>query len=118
MRRSAFVFLLLLIAILPGCKACGKGGGSNERLGVSVSIFPIYDLVRRVAGPDADVGLLLPAGRNEHSFDPTPKDIETASRARVGVMVGLGLDPWMEKLMKDASPKARILKVGDRVPTL
>jgi zinc transport system substrate-binding protein len=87
-------------------------------MSVSVSVFPIYDLVRRVAGPDADVGLLLPAGRNEHSFDPTPKDIEAASRARVGVMVGLGLDPWMEKLMKDAAPKARLLKVGDRVPTL
>ena len=118
MRRSAFIVFLLVTAILPGCKACGKGGSANERLGVSVSIFPIYDLVRRVAGPDADVGLLLPAGRNEHSFDPTPKDIEAASRARVGVMVGLGLDPWMEKLMKDAAPKARILKVGDRVPTL
>jgi zinc transport system substrate-binding protein len=33
-------------------------------------------------------------------------------------MVGLGLDPWMEKLMKEAAPKARLLKVGDRVPTL
>ena len=85
---------------------------------VTVSIFPIYDLVRRVAGPDADVALLLPPGRNEHSFDPTPKDIETASRAKVAVMVGLGLDPWMEKLTKDAAPSARVLKVGDRVPTL
>lgn len=85
---------------------------------VSVSIFPIYDLVRRVAGSDADVALLLPPGRNEHSFDPTPKDIEAASKAKVGVMVGLGLDPWMEKLMTDAAPKARLLKVGDRVPTL
>ena len=105
-------------ASLSGCKACGKGGAGNERLGVSVSIFPIYDLVRRVAGPDADVSLLLPAGRNEHSFDPTPKDIEAAARAKVAVMVGLGLDPWMEKLMKSAAPTARILKVGDRVPTL
>jgi zinc transport system substrate-binding protein len=33
-------------------------------------------------------------------------------------MVGLGLDPWMEKLMKDAAPTARVVKVGDRVPTL
>ena len=81
-------------------------------------MFPIYDLVRRVAGNDADVALLLPPGRNEHSFDPTPKDIENASRAKVGVMVGLGLDPWMEKLMTDAAPKARILKVGERVKTL
>ncbi len=87
-------------------------------MSVSVSIFPIYDIVRRVAGPDADVALLLPPGHNEHSFDPTPKDIESASKAKVGVMVGLGLDPWMEKLMKGAAPKARIVKVGDRVPTL
>lgn len=83
-----------------------------------VSIWPIYDVTKRVAGNDADVKLLLPPGQNEHHFDPTPKDIEAAARASVGVMVGLGLDPWMEKLMKDASPKARLLKVGDRVPIL
>lgn len=118
-RRLALVLLLSLLAVLPGCsKGCGGGGGGNERLSVTVSMFPIYDLVRRVAGPDADVTLLLPPGRNEHSFDPTPKDIEAASKSKVGIMVGLGLDPWMEKLMKDAAPKARIVKVGDRVPTL
>lgn len=117
-RQLAIAFLFVLIAVLPGCsKGCGKGGGS-ERTAVAVSIFPVYDLARRVAGPDADVTLLLPPGRNEHSFDPSPKDIETASKAKLGVMVGLGLDPWMEKLLKDAAPNARVLKVGDRVPTL
>lgn len=117
-RQLAIAFLFVLIAFLPGCsEGCGKGGGS-ERTAVAVSIFPIYDLARRVAGPDADVTLLLPPGRNEHSFDPSPKDIETASKAKLGVMVGLGLDPWMEKLLKDAAPNARVLKVGDRVPTL
>ncbi len=85
---------------------------------VAVSIFPIFDLTRRVAGPDADVALLLPPGHNEHHFDPTPKEVEEVSRAQVGVMVGLGLDPWMEKLLRDAAPTAKVLKVGDRVPTL
>ena len=119
-RRLALVLLPSLLAVLPGCsKGCGGGsGGGSERLSISVSIFPVYDLVRRIAGPDADVALLLPPGRNEHSFDPTPKDIEAASRSKVGVMVGLGLDPWMERLMHDAAPKARVIKVGDRVPTL
>jgi zinc transport system substrate-binding protein len=83
-----------------------------------VSIFPIYDLTRRVAGPDAEVHLLLPPGKSEHHFDPTPKEVEQAAASRLGVMIGLGLDPWMEKLMKDAAPGARILKVGERVPTL
>jgi len=117
-RRLLVFSLLLLLAVLPGCSKAGCGKGASGRTEVSVSVFPIYDLVRRIAGPDADVTLLLPPGRNEHSFDPTPKDIETAARAKVGVMVGLGLDPWMEKLMRDAAPNARLLRVGDRVPTL
>jgi ABC-type Zn uptake system ZnuABC Zn-binding protein ZnuA len=117
-RSAALLVLSLLVTAISGCSSCGKGGSANERPQVTVSIFPVYDLVRRVAGPDADVTLFLQPGRNEHSFDPTPKDVETAARAKLGVMVGLGLDPWMEKLMKESAPKARILKVGDRVPTL
>jgi zinc transport system substrate-binding protein len=53
--------------------------------------------VRRVAGVDADVTLLLPAGRSEHSFDPTPRDVEAVAESRLGVMIGLGLDPWMTR---------------------
>jgi zinc transport system substrate-binding protein len=117
--RPWIVALPVLFAVLPGCsKGCGGKGGEPDRTAVAVSIFPIYDLTRRVAGPDADVTLLLPPGRNEHSFDPSPRDVETAAKAKLGVMVGLGLDPWMEKLLKDAAPNARVLKVGDRVPTL
>jgi zinc transport system substrate-binding protein len=117
-RTLAFALLPLAVAVLPGCKSCGDKGAGNQRTTVAVSIFPIYDLTKRIAGPDADVTLLLPAGRNEHSFDPTPKDIENASKAKLGVMVGLNLDPWMEKLLKDAAPTAKVLKVGDKVPTL
>lgn len=114
-RKLAFVTLLALAVSITGCQSCQK---KSERLRVVVSIFPIYDLVRRVAGPDADVTLLLQPGHNEHHFDPTPRDVELAAQARLGVMVGLGLDPWMEKLLHDAAPSARVLKVGDRVPTL
>ena len=122
--KRPFAFLTLCAAVLatqPGCsKGCGGGGAGagSDRTRVSVSIFPIYDLVRRVAGPDADVSLLLQPGKNEHTFDPTPRDVEQASKSKLGVMVGLGLDPWMEKLMKESAPSARIIKVGDRVPTL
>ncbi len=99
-----------------GCSSCRAK--ESDRPKVVVSIFPIYDLARRVAGPDADVVLLLPPGKSEHHFDPTPKQVEDVASAKLGVMVGLGLDPWMEKMLKDAAPKARALKVGDKVPTL
>jgi len=114
-RLACLLFFAVVLALAPGCSSCGKKGASDKPR-IVVSIFPIYDLVRRVAGADAEVTLLLQPGHNEHTFDPTPKDIETAAKSKLGVMVGLGLDPWMEKLMKDAAPTAKIIKVGDRVP--
>jgi zinc transport system substrate-binding protein len=115
-RPLALITIVLAFAVLTSTEGCKPKSTGRPR--VVVSIFPIYDLVRRVAGPDADVTLLLPPGKNEHTFDPTPHEIEEVAKSKLGVMVGLGLDPWMEKMMKDAAPTARVLKVGDRVPTL
>lgn len=113
--------LSLAVSLAASVSVAGCGGCRAKTTGrtrVAVSIFPIYDLVRTVAGPDADVLLLLPPGKSEHHFDPTPKEVEEVASAQLGVMVGLGLDTWMEKLLKSAAPKARVLKVGDRVPTI
>ncbi len=64
------------------------------------------------------MSLVLPPGHTEHTFDPTPRDVEEISAANVGVMIGLRLDPWMEKLLKDAAPTAATIKVGELVPTM
>lgn len=114
------IFPVILVGVslaVGGCNGC-HGPSSKGGMKVAVSIFPLYDLTRRVAGPDADVILVLPPGHTEHSFDPSPKDVEQVAASKVGVLVGLGLDPWMEKLMKSAAPKAALLKVGEKVPTL
>jgi ABC-type Zn uptake system ZnuABC Zn-binding protein ZnuA len=119
MRRVAALlsFAALCLSVV-SCGSCKRKDDTDGKLRVATSIFPVYDLVRSVAGQDADVILLLQPGRNEHHFDPTPRDVEQVAAARVGVMVGLGLDPWMRKLMKDAAPKARVLAVGDKVKTM
>ena len=113
--RVFVVFMFLIVSAFSGC-TCNKR--ASDRTTVAVSIFPLYDLTRTVAGPDADVALLLPAGRSEHTFDPTPREVESVAASKLGVMVGLGLDPWMAKLMKEAAPNARVLKVGERVKTM
>jgi zinc transport system substrate-binding protein len=85
---------------------------------VAVTIFPIFDLARRIAGPDADVVLLVPVGRSELDFAPSIRETEAVTGAKLGVLVGLGLDDWMQELLDRAAPNARRLAVGDRVPTL
>lgn len=85
---------------------------------IAVTIFPIYDLARRIAGPDADVVLLVPVGRSEVGFAPGGHEADAVTGAKLGIFVGLGLDDWMQELLDHAAPQARRLAVGARVPTL
>ncbi|HTR50951.1 MAG TPA: metal ABC transporter substrate-binding protein [Kofleriaceae bacterium] len=116
---SKVVACLLALAV-----ACGKSGsdsgsssGSKDRPKVAVSIFPLYDLVRRVAGDRVEVLLVLPPGRSEHEYDPTPKDIARLDGAKLAIAIGLDMDTWVETIVKGAGG-APIFHVGDKIKTM
>jgi zinc transport system substrate-binding protein len=108
------VGILAIGALLLGCPRKPP----PPRMKVVVTVFPIYDLTRRIAGPDADVVLLLPVGRPEMDFEPTDREAAEAADAKIGINVGLGLDDWMQELLDRVAPKAKRVTVGDRVPTM
>lgn len=71
------------------------------RPSVVVSIHPLYDLVRQVAGDDADVVRILPVGASPDVFDPTPRDVARVARADLAITVG-GIDRWLRDLLDAA----------------
>lgn len=109
------VTLLVVSAALLGCGK--KGGGAGGKPKVVVSIFPIYDLTRRIAGDRAEVHLVLPVGKSEHAYEATPKEIAKLEGANLGIAVGLDMDVWVESLMKSAGG-AKFIRIGDKVPTI
>src|SRR6476620_6979727 len=113
MRRPLLVLLLVLAA------ACGKKPDSgNGKPRIAVSIFPLYDVTRRIAGDRFDVVLVLPPGKSEHGYDPTPKEIARLEGAKLGIAVGLDMDTWVENIMKTAGGVPKLLRVGDKVQTM
>ena len=108
---------LLLICLLAALSV-GCARKPHARANVAVSVFPLYDLVRRIAGPDADVSLVLPPGASPQGWRVTPDVSSRAAAARLFISVGLGFDPWMDTLRAQAPPGSRALKLGDRVPTI
>jgi len=98
--------------------AAGCHHGPRVKTKVVTSIFPIYDLARRVAGPDADVVMLEPVEVSPHQFTSTPAAMQAATGANLAVMVGLDLDAWMQPVLTRVAEKAHVLKLADRVPTL
>jgi zinc transport system substrate-binding protein len=112
MRRLVWVLLAIVLASCGGKKA---GSGKPK---VAVSIFPLYDITKRIAGDRLDVILVLPAGKSEHGYDPTPREIARLEGAKLGIAVGLDMDTWVENIMKNAGGVPKMLRVGDKVPTI
>jgi ABC-type Zn uptake system ZnuABC Zn-binding protein ZnuA len=100
--RSWLVGLLLAVVLL-ACAALAwrfvasrSSAPRPERLAVCASLFPLYEWAKEVADPDADVGI-VGAAADPHHFEPTLSDLALIGRARVLLVVGLGLEPWSRR---------------------
>jgi zinc transport system substrate-binding protein len=82
---------------------------------VAVSIYPVADWVREVAGDAVRVVTILPPGANPHTFEPTARTAEEVERASLRVVIGLGLDDWALKL---SAPRATTLVLSEGVATV
>jgi zinc transport system substrate-binding protein len=108
MRRHASIR-----ALVAGLAAAACSGTEPPAPGVAVSIFPLYDVVRRVAGDRARVHLVLPPGHDHHSFDPRPQDVAGLAQSALVFGVGLGLDDWVQDLASRAGAgAATVFEVG------
>lgn len=91
---------LLLIANL---SACGQHPAEeNGKLQVVCTLFPYYDFARQIAGDDAEVNLLIAAGKETHSFEPTPLDVIRLSNADVFIYNGGESEAWVEDILDAA----------------
>ncbi len=105
------VFFLIGLFLLLGTQAWGKGPS------VVASIYPLYEILREVGGKYVSASLLLPPGADPHSWEPTPKDLLLLQKASLIFVVGKGLEPWLEDIIKSL-PKVRILRAADSAPLL
>jgi ABC-type Zn uptake system ZnuABC Zn-binding protein ZnuA len=68
---------------------------------VAVTIFPLYDLVKNIAGSAVEVNLILKPGASPHTFEPTPQLIKKTQEAEKVFAIGHGLDDWVFDLVSE-----------------
>lgn len=110
MKKRILALLLAAAVALPLC-ACAPVGEDAEdgRLQVECSLFPYYDFVREIGGAYVSPRLLVAAGREAHSFEPTPMDVIRVSRADVFVYNGGEGEQWVDEILDSA---------GENIPTV
>ena len=110
--------LLLCAALLTGCGALSADPAEDGRLRIVTTLFPYYDFARAIAGERAEITLLLVPGREAHSFEPTPLDAVTISRADVFVCNGGESEEWVEDMLDAAGEDiGTVVRMMDHIQT-
>lgn len=120
MKKRILALLLAAAVALPLC-ACAPAGEEAEdgRLQVVCSLFPYYDFVREIGGAYVSPRLLVAAGREAHSFEPTPMDVIRVSRADVFVYNGGEGEQWVDEILSSAGENIpAVLRMMDYADTL
>ena len=86
---------LLLVLVLALAAACGASKGSEDRLAVVATVYPLGYFAERVGGDRVEVNVLVGPGIEAHGFEPTSSDLLALGDADVIVMNGIGLEPWL-----------------------
>lgn len=89
---------------LAGCGAGARTQGDetgqeDEKLQVVTTLFPYYDFTRQTAGDLVDLRLVVPAGMDSHSFEPTPADMRMIQEADILICNGGEMEHWLDEVL-------------------
>lgn len=91
--------IALFLSLCTGCTPAATASGSHK-LSIVTTLFPPYDFARQIAGEDAEITKLLPAGVESHMYEPTPADIVAIHRADVFIYTGEAMEPWAARILE------------------
>lgn len=122
------VFSCVLTACTPRRGAASSDSSSNPlkgadasgdtRLNVVTTLFPYYDFLRQIAGNSIRLTMVVPAGMDSHSFEPTPADMITIQNADLLVCNGGTMEQWLSQVLdsfEEGTGPKRVVTMMDYV---
>lgn len=118
MTKKWLIFCLTVCLIMPLVAGCGEivTRKDDGKIHVVTTLFPYYDFVKQIGGDRVDVQLIVPAGMDTHSFEPTAKDMVAIGEADLFLYNGGTMESWVPKVLEAAEGKnVKTLKMMDYV---
>ncbi|MBI5134986.1 zinc ABC transporter substrate-binding protein [Candidatus Uhrbacteria bacterium] len=82
---------------------------SDTTINVVASFYPLYYFASAIAGDDATVHNLTPAGVEPHEYELTPNDIVLLENAKLLLLNGAGLEPWANDVKSTLEGKGVVI---------
>ncbi len=107
---------LLALGLAAPAAAAAQPGTPAPLVVASFTI--LADFVRQVAGPRVNLRVLLAPEADPHEFSPRPSDAAAVRDARLVVRNGLGLEPWLDHLLRAAPPRGQLVTASAGITPL
>lgn len=104
-----FILSVLLVSAVSDCKKREEG---KAGLTCVVSIFPLYDIARNIAGDRAAVIYVIPTGADPHSYEPLPSIAEKLQDAGLLIGVTKEFDGWIERYLPDTASRKYLMPLS------
>jgi manganese/iron transport system substrate-binding protein len=103
-------FASTALALALSASGCASNASTskfdNGKIDVVTTISTLNSFVQGVGGNKVRVTSIVPVGASPETYEPTPQDVATITKAQVLVENGAGLETWLDRLLRNAaSPK-------------
>ena len=119
--KKAFLILLtsLLILFTAACgqiEALPKDNSDEDKLTIYTTVYPLTYFTERIGGNLVQVKSIYPTGSNEHTFDPTQKDMMNLADADLFFYIGMGLEGFVDNAKKTlANEQVKLIATSNSV---
>jgi zinc/manganese transport system substrate-binding protein len=112
MRRIAQIAAVVMLVSV----ACSSGSSDDGRPTIVTTTTVLGDVAANVAGGDADVEVLMPAGASPHEFVASARQVASIYEADLVVANGLGLEEGLVDVLAAArADGVNVLEIGPLV---
>ncbi|MFZ2448238.1 MAG: metal ABC transporter substrate-binding protein [Syntrophobacteraceae bacterium] len=116
MKRFIFALLVALTLLTPAPARHAFAAPGSEAAGPALNVLAVEtflaDIAQNVAGDRQKVAVLLPAGADPHSFEPTPADAAKIAASNLLIINGAGFENFLDRLLQNAGGARKIVEAS------
>lgn len=116
MASRAFTILMAILAWL--FIAMAGQVWATEKLAVFADIGPVASLAQAVGGEGVRVSVLVPPGRDPHTFAPTPRQLAQLTSARLFLSIDMPFARRLLPKLRSANPELQVVDAAAGVERL
>ncbi len=100
---------MMRFLLLAGLMLLSAPALADTKLPVVVSFSILGDMVAEIGGDEVAVTSLVGPDGDAHVYQPSPRDAKAIAEAKLVVVNGLGLEGWMDRLIRSARYKGAVV---------